>query len=88
MNQYKMNTDNELLKNLDKLHTTKLGVERIKRNLSLDTDDVVDWCKTKINSANAVITRTGKNWYVSVENNVLTVNAYSYTIITAHKAKN
>lgn len=46
-----MKADNELL---------KLGVVRIKRNLSLDTDDVVDWCKTKINSANAVIARDGK----------------------------
>ena len=25
-----MNADDELLKNLDKLHTTELGVERIK----------------------------------------------------------
>lgn len=82
-----MNADNELLINLDKLHTTELGVERIKRNLSLDTDDVVDWCKTKINSDNAVITRNGKNWYVKVDNYILTVNAYSYTIITAHKEK-
>ncbi|NBI73439.1 DUF3781 domain-containing protein [Clostridiaceae bacterium] len=82
-----MNADNELLINLDKLHTTELGVERIKRNLSLDTDDVVDWCKTKINSNNAVITRNGKNWYVKVDNYILTVNAYSYTIITAHKEK-
>ena len=38
-----MNTDNELLKNLEKLHTTELGVMRIKKNLSLDTDDVVGW---------------------------------------------
>lgn len=78
---------NELQKNLDKLHTTELGIERIKRNLSLDTDDVVDWCKTKISSANAVITRNGKNWYVNVDNCILTVNAHSYTIITAHKEK-
>ncbi len=83
-----MNADNELQKNLDKLHTTKLGAERIKRNLSLDTDDVVGWCKTKINAANAIITRNGKNWYVNVDNCILTVNAYSYTIITAHKEKN
>lgn len=84
-----MNVDNELLKNLDKLHTTELGVERIKRNLSLDigTNDVVDWCKTKINPAHATITRSGKNWYVSVDNCIITVNAYSYTIITAHKEK-
>ena len=83
-----MKEENELRKNLDKLHTTKLGIERIKRNLSLETEDVVDWCKMKINSANAVITRNGKNWYVHADNNILTVNAYSYTIITAHKAKN
>lgn len=82
-----MITDLELLKNLDKLHTTELGVERIKRNLSLDTDDGVDWCKTQINSADAVITRKGKNWYVNVDHYILTVNAYSYTIITAHKEK-
>lgn len=82
-----MDIDNELRRNLDKLHTTELGVERIKRNLTLDTDDVVDWCKTKINSAHAVITRKGKNWYVNVDHVIVTVNAYSYTIITAHKEK-
>lgn len=82
-----MLVENELLKNLDKLHTTELGVVRIKRNLSLDTDNVVDWCKTKINSADTIITRNGKNWYVNVENCIITVNAYSYTIITAHREK-
>lgn len=82
-----MKEDSELLKNLDKLHTTELGVERIKRNLSLDTDDVIDWCKTKINSDNAAIIRNGKNWYVNVDNCIITVNAYSYTVITAHKEK-
>ena len=80
-----MNTSIKLLENLDKLHTTVSGVERIKRNLSLDTDDVVDWCKAKICSANAIITRNGKNWYVSADNCIITVNAYSYTIITAHR---
>ncbi len=77
----------ELIDNLDKLHTTELGVVRIKRNLSLDTDDVVEWCKNKISSKNAVITRNGKNWYINVDSAVITVNAYSYTIITAHKEK-
>lgn len=84
---YKLNADNELLKNLDKLHTTELGAVRIKRNLSLDTDDVVNWCKMKINSANADITRNGKNWYVNIDNCIITINAYSYTIITAHKER-
>ncbi len=82
-----MDMDNGLRKNLDKLHTTELGAERIKRNLSLDTDDVVDWCKTKINSANTVITRNGKNWYANAGNCIITVNAHSYTVITAHRVK-
>ncbi len=30
-----------LLTNIDKVHTTLLGIERIKRNLKLDIDDVV-----------------------------------------------
>lgn len=82
-----MNLSNALLSNLDKVHTTELGIKRIKNNLSLDTDDVVEWCKAKIKSPSANIARNGKNWYVSVENCVITVNAYSYTIITAHKEK-
>ncbi|MCB7304435.1 DUF3781 domain-containing protein [Bariatricus massiliensis] len=82
-----MDRNNELLTNLDKLHTTELGVERIKRNLSLSTDDVVEWCRTRTESADAVITRKGKNWYVNVEGCIITINAYSYTIITAHKEK-
>lgn len=47
---------NELLQNLEKLHTTELGVVRIKQNLGLKTDGCT-----------------------------ITVNAYSYTVITAHK---
>ena len=82
-----MSTPNELLNNLDKLHTTELGVVRIKRNLSLDTDDVVGWCRDKIKSDNAVITRNGKNWYIYIDVCIITVNAYSYTIITAHKKR-
>lgn len=77
----------ELLNHLDKLHTTELGIVRIKKNLLLDTNDVVAWCKDKINSAYTIITRRGKNWYVSVDDLVITINAHSYTIITAHKEK-
>jgi len=36
--------NNDLLSNLDKIHTTELGVLRLKRNLNLQTDDVVKWC--------------------------------------------
>ena len=71
--------------NIDKLHTTELGVIRIKRNLNLDTDDVVKWCKSKIIGEESVIERKGKNWYVTSDDCVITVNAHSFTIITAHK---
>lgn len=43
-----MSVSNELISNLNKLHTTELGVIRIKKNLSLNTENVVDWCKTMV----------------------------------------
>lgn len=76
---------NDLVKNIDKIHTTEMGIERIKRNLSIETDDVVAWCKEKILSKDAIIERLGKNWYATVDTCKITVNARSYTIITAHK---
>jgi hypothetical protein len=75
---------NELIRNIDLLHTTELGTERIKRNLDLTADDVVGWCRRSILSAEN-IQRKGKNWYVYAGKSVITVNAHSYTIITAHK---
>lgn len=76
---------NGLIKNIDRLHTTELGVMRIKKNLSLKTDNVVEFCKEKILDSSAVIEKSGKNWYISVGNCRITVNSTSYTIITAHK---
>lgn len=64
-----------------------MGEVRIKKNLGLQTDDVVEYCKRLVVSAQSRIERNGKNWYIFVENSVITINAYSYTIITAHKAK-
>lgn len=78
---------NELIKNIDKLHTTEMGVERIKRNLGLTDDNVVEWCQSKIMDKSAAIERRGKNWYVRIDGCIITVNAGSYTIITAHKEK-
>lgn len=73
-----------LLENTDKIHTTKMGVDRIKRNLKLDTDDAVAYCKNKVLDENCNIYRQGKNWYCEIDNIRITINAYSYTIITAH----
>ena len=74
-----------LLNNLEKLHTTELGVKRIKTNLQLDTDDVVEYCKSVILKKGCNIYRKGKNWYCEYDNIRITVNYHSYTIITAHK---
>ena len=81
---------NDLLENIEKLHTTPMGVDRIRRNLRLghDVKDVVACCREKILDSNAVITRQGKNWYIKIDGCIITVNAYSFTIITAHKVKN
>ncbi len=79
--------NSELINNIDKLHTTELGEVRIKRNLSLECADTVKWCRDRILSPEAVIGRRGKNWYITVNGCIITVNAYSYTIITAHKRK-
>lgn len=76
-----------LLSNLDKIHTTEMGAERIKRNLEIDCEDIVKYCIDKIKKNACVISRNGKNWYAQVDGQVFTVNAYSYTIITAHKCK-
>ena len=77
---------NELLLNLNKIHTTELGILRIKKNLELETKDVVKWCKNKIKNSVKII-KKGKNWYINIENIIFTVNVNSYTIITAHKIK-
>lgn len=76
---------NSLIENIDKLHTTEMGIERIKRNLQIETDDVVQWCRVHILDKNASIERIGKNWYAIINNCKITINAHSYTIITAHR---
>lgn len=80
-----MDYKNDLIKSITKSPTTKLGKERIKNNLSLKNNNIVDWCKEKITNPNSMITRKGKNWYITRDNFIITVNASGYTIITAHK---
>ena len=83
-----MENKQELINNLNKLHTTELGIDRIRKNLSLqENQNVVEFCKNKVLSENCVIYRQGKNWYSEIGNIKITINAYSYTIITAHLIK-
>lgn len=39
-----MNTPEELIESLSKLHTTKMGEQRIKKNLNITECDVVEYC--------------------------------------------
>lgn len=70
--------------NIDKIHTTEMGMERIKKNLKLKKEEPLSYCREKILDENAYIYRKGKNWYIEIDRIRITVNAYSYTIITAH----
>lgn len=74
----------ELLNNVDKIHTTKLGAERIKNNLKLSDVDVIDYCISMVKNPSSDICKKGKNWYVSLNNEEVTINSYNYSIITAH----
>ena len=62
-------------------------VDRIKRNLKIDIVDVVEYCKNKVLDENCHIYKQGKNWYCEIGNVKITINSYSYTIITAHIIK-
>jgi hypothetical protein len=80
---------NSLFANVNKIHTTELGEQRIRKNLGLGVDDVSDvvaWCKEQVLHPES-ISKTGKNWYVRGDGFVLTINAQSFTIITAHREK-
>ena len=76
-----------LLSSIYKIHTTEMGIDRIKKNLKLNTDDVVEFCKNKILDKNCNIYKQGKNWYCEIDNIKITINSYIYTIITAHLIK-
>lgn len=76
-----------LLSNINKVHTTEMGINRIKKNLKLNNNDVVEYCKNKVLDKNCNIYKKGKNWYCKINNIIITINMYSYTIITAHLIK-
>ena len=73
-----------LLENIGRIHTTEMGVGRIQRNLGI-TDEPVGYCINKLKKENSTVTKKGKNYYVESDGCRITVNASSFTIITAHK---
>jgi predicted transcriptional regulator len=87
MESYKdVNMKDALIENIDKIHTTEMGVGRIQRNLGI-TDEPVSYCISKLEKESSTVTKEGKNYYVDVDDCIITINSSSYTIITAHKKK-
>ena len=76
-----------ILSNIDKIHTTKLGISRIKNNIDV-FNDVIGFLKNKIQDKSCIIYKKGKNYYCEIDNIVITINSLNYCIITAHKLKN
>ena len=73
-----------LIENIDKIHTTEMGIGRIQKNLEIDVEPV-NYCISKIKQDNAIVRKEGKNYYVDVDDYTITINSSSFTIITAHK---
>lgn len=84
----KVDFDKLLRTSAEKIHTTPLGKERIVKNLKLNCEDPVAYCKKLISDEKCVITRRGKNYYCQSGNAIITIKAYSFTIITAALNKN
>lgn len=82
-----MQDKQKVIENINLIHTTKMGIERIKKNLKLETNDIVEYCKNIIIDKNCNIYKQGKNYYCEKDNKKITINANSYTIITAHIIK-
>ena len=76
-----------LLENVDKIHTTEMGVGRIQRNLEI-SEEPVGYCISRLKQDNSIVRKEGKNYYVDVDDCTITINSSSFTIITAHKTDN
>ena len=50
-----------LLDNIKKIQTTEMGVVKIKRNLKIDTIEVVEYYKNKVLDKNCDMYKQGKN---------------------------
>ena len=73
-----------LLENVERIHTTEMGIGRIQKNLGI-SDEPVNYCISKLKQDNSTVAKEGKNYYVDVDNCIITINSSSFTIITAHK---
>lgn len=74
-----------LIENIDKLHTTSVGITRITKNMGIEKKQVIEYCKELITLKDTKITTNGKNFYCRNKNIIIVINAINYTIINAYK---
>ncbi len=79
-----INIKNNLINNIEKIHTTKLGKERIMKNLNNNNVNIIDYLKKLLLTKESMVYQKGKNYYCEIDNIIITINFYNYTIITAH----
>ncbi len=83
---YETNDPSIILRmNVDKIHTTTLGYERIERVLNYN--DNIDYIKNAISNYKSTIIKNGKNYYIEYDNVIICVNSKSYTVITVKRKK-
>lgn len=74
-----------LLANIEKIHTTELGEERLIKNLKLTNKNPIRYVKELLRNSRSHVYKKGKNFYCEYNHTRLTINADTFTVITAHK---
>lgn len=75
------------LRRIDSLKSNRLTDDKIRGFLGIQISDVVAWCKERILKPGAEIVRRGKNWYITSDDVIITINANLLTLQTAHYIK-
>ncbi len=81
------NLEYELLYNHRLIKASPDTCNKIKQNVNIDTDDVTRYCKKLIFDKKARYSKNDGNWYVHIDNYVLTINTSSRIITAVEKIK-
>ncbi len=79
-----MDSKTTLFPFINRIHSTPMGIERIKKNMNLKTNDVISYVKDLLKKDECQVIRRGKNYYAIIDGYQITIHASSYTIITVH----
>ncbi|HBB05501.1 MAG TPA: conjugal transfer protein [Firmicutes bacterium] len=74
-----------LLANIERIHATERGEERLIQNLKLANRNPIRYVKDVLRNPKSHVYKKGKNFYCEYNHVRLTINASTFTMITAHK---